>query len=431
MSKGQIGLYRARGRKKPYLVRWHGEIDPATGEAKRYCRSFRTKAQAENFKAEKMAEIKRTGRRDRRPDESLKRLCDDFLRTKKANVRPSSLRLYHYTTERLLKHFGADRSVASITVKDADLFMSEQVTRQRGEVKLSDWSRLQIVNHCRTIFGAAVRWDMIPTNPFKAISKPKPRPEKWHHLKADEYHRLLEAAPDERWKAFYALAYTSGAREGELFSLTWGQVDFEQGILRIENRKGTPDMPPFRIKDTEPRSVPIPEGTLDILTEWQAKAPEGVPYILLTQDRYERVLVRWRKLGMVDDRWENRYMVNNVLRGMRVHARRAGITFDGEFTIHCFRKSFGQNYADKGIPIKTLQFLMGHADEKTTLTFYTQVPKDHADKARETMQSILNSGKPQETDAQLTRNPIPNADANQQGNGAEAVNPDSTRVCGG
>lgn len=370
MAWDTVGIYRCKGRTLEWLVRWFGEIDPATGKPKRYCRSFRTKAQAEQFKAAKMHEIKQTGRRDRRPDETLKRLCDDFLRTKKANVRPSTLRLYAYSVAQLLKHFGADRAVASITVKDADLFMAAQVQRERGEVKLSDWSRLQTVNHARSIFAAALRWDLIPKNPFKEVTRPKPRPEKWHHLKADEYHRLLEAAPDLRWKAFYSLAYFSGAREGELFSLTWGQIDFEQAMLRIENRRGTPDMPPFHIKDSEPRSAPLPQHTLDILTKWQAEAPEGVPYVLLTQDRYERVLARWKRLGMVDDRWENRYMVNNVLRSMRVHARRAEIEFDGEFTIHCFRKSFGQSHADEDTTIKTLQYLMGHADEKTTLTYY-------------------------------------------------------------
>jgi integrase len=52
---------------------------------------------------------------------------------------------------------------------------------------------------------------------------------------------------------------------------------------------------------------------------------------------------------------------------------RAGIKFDGKFTIHTFRKSYGQNQANAGALIKTLQYLMGHSDEKTTLAFYAQV----------------------------------------------------------
>ena len=56
---------------------------------------------------------------------------------------------------------------------------------------------------------------------------------------------MLEVAPTLRWKCFYALAYTSGARLSELMSLTWNDVDFEKGRLIIANRENTDDMPPF------------------------------------------------------------------------------------------------------------------------------------------------------------------------------------------
>jgi len=428
MSWNRVGIYKCNGRVLPYLVRWYGVLNPETGKPRRYSKSFRTKVEADDFKAGKQAEIKKSGWRDRPADESLKRLCEDFLRTKKANVRPSSWRLYEYTVKRLLKFFGPDRAVNSIKAKDADLFMAAQVLREDGE-KLSDWSRLQIVNHCRCIFGTAIRWDLTAQNPFKEVGKPKPRGQDWHHLQPGEYKALLDAAPDLRWKAFYALAYTSGAREGELFSLTWGDIDFERALLKIDNRKGTPHAPPFLIKDSEPRNVPLPADTLKILTEWQAEAPEGVPFILLTADRYARVLKRWKRLGMVDDRWENRFMVNNTLRDMRVHAKRAEIQFDGEFCIHTFRKSYGQNLADEGVPIKTAQYLLGHSSEKTTLQFYNRVPKAYADNAREAVERVLAKASPEQIDAHLTRKAVDSQNAPEQVVTSKVVNPHSTEVC--
>jgi integrase len=428
MAWNRVGIYHCRGRKLEWLVRWYGEIDPETGTPTRYSRSFHTKAEADDFKAAKQAEFKKTGRRDRQGDETLKHLCDVFLRTKKGTVRPSSHRLYRYTVQRLLKHFGPDRRVGTIKKIDVDLFMAAQVYRQNGRTKLSDWTRLQILNHLRTILGAAVGWEWITENQARAVDRPKPRKQEWHHLRPMEYGRLLEAAPDLRWQAFYALAYTSGAREGELFSLTWGDVDFDKAMLRIRNRKGTPTLPPFVIKDAEPRNVPLPRATLKILLDWQVEAPEGVPYILLTAERYRRVLARWERLGRADDRWENRFMVNNALRDMRVHAKRAEIDFDGEFTIHCFRKSFGQNHADNGTPIKTLQYLLGHSSEKTTLEFYTQVPKDHADQARDIMERLLAKAGPNGIDAQLTREGGPSENLPHGEVTAESVNPDSMGV---
>jgi hypothetical protein len=82
-------------------------------------------------------------------------------------------------------------------------------------------------------------------------------------------------------------------------------------------------MTPFAIKDADPRKVPLLRHTLAILAEWQAVAPEGTPYILLTAARYERALARWRKLGRVDAKWRSSLQVVNVLRDFRSHAKRA------------------------------------------------------------------------------------------------------------
>ena len=59
MAWKRVGLYHYANRKLPWLVRWYGEIDPNTGNPKRYGKSFRTKRQAEDFKAEKTHEFKK------------------------------------------------------------------------------------------------------------------------------------------------------------------------------------------------------------------------------------------------------------------------------------------------------------------------------------------------------------------------------------
>ena len=79
------------------------------------------------------------------------------------------------------------------------------------------------------------------------------------------------------------------------YSLTWNDVDFENGRLIISDRESTTTMPPFHIKDHEARRVPLPAHTIDLLTQFHAKAPEGVPYILLSEERYKRVKSKWQE----------------------------------------------------------------------------------------------------------------------------------------
>ncbi|MHC4351462.1 MAG: site-specific integrase, partial [Planctomycetota bacterium] len=222
MAWTRVGLYHYANRKLPWLVRWYGEIDPRTGNPKRYGKSFRTKRQAEDFKAEKTHEFKKGIKRDRPEEVSLGRLCEDFLKTWNPNARKATVDLYEYTIQRLLAYFGRARTISTVGPREADSFFAAQIYRKgSSKRKLSDWARVQIVNHCKTIFNLAVRWQWIPTNPFANIRKPKPVVKKWHRLAVEDYYRLLDAAPTLRWKCFYALVYTSGARFGELFSLTW------------------------------------------------------------------------------------------------------------------------------------------------------------------------------------------------------------------
>ena len=62
------------------------------------------------------------------------------------------------------------------------------------------------------------------------------------------------------------------------------------------NRDARAEIPPFSIKDHEERDIPLPTHTIDLLTQWQAEASEGVPFVLLTAERYERVKAKWRKI---------------------------------------------------------------------------------------------------------------------------------------
>ncbi|GAI25101.1 unnamed protein product [marine sediment metagenome] len=191
----------------------------------------------------------------------------------------------------------------------------------------------------------------------------------------------------------------------ELFSLTWNDIDFENGRLIIANREGTADMPPFSIKDHEARRIPLPAHTIDLLTQWQTQTPEGIPYILFGKDRYTRVKVKWQRLRRDDKPWLNRYMVNNVLRDFKSHFKRAGIKPVGKLTIHTLRKSCGQNWADH-LPMNVVKELMGHSKVETTLEFYNQVDAQHEEQAARVIQRLIeNAGKrnkADKTDARLT-----------------------------
>ncbi len=412
---GKISIAKDRHRKKPWRVCWQGEFDPATGKRRYYSRYFRTKAEAENFRAEQHHKFSRGVSRDKPAVVSLGDFCRDWVHTRKNELRPASLEAHENTISRLKKFFGKDCTLCSITPQKAAAFIAEQKSMAKGHEgrELSDASREQVKRNSKCLFNGAVEWGILATNPFTMRLK-KLTPKRWHRVTVDEYHALLEAAQSLRIRVMYALLYTTGARLSEAFSLTWSDVDFENGRVMIANREGTATLPPFNIKDYEARRIPLPKHTIDLLTEWQAQAPEGVPYILLTKDRFELVKAKWQELRKAGKSWRNRYMINNVLRNFKGHYKRAGIKPVGKLTIHTLRKCAGQNWADH-LSMHVVKELMGHSSISTTQIYYTQVDADHEAKAARVINHLLNTSKETQTSKESCAEFAPEANSEQLG----------------
>lgn len=204
------------------------------------------------------------------------------------------------------------------------------------------------------------------------------------------YKELLRVTPSIREKTLFALAFTAGLRLTEALALRWSDIDFEKEEVHVVNRPGTETLPPFEIKDYEARTIPLPQHTIGLLTELQSNSPDKVPYVLLTEDRYRRIITNWQKCRASGLPWYNRYYANNALRDFKKRLKRAGIKQGSKtLTIHTLRKCCCQNWVDGGLPITTVKELMGHADIATTQKYYCTVDEDHRAKAAAVQNKIL------------------------------------------
>ncbi len=395
----KVGVYKdSRNKGKPWAVRWFTVSDPKTGKRKRFSRSFEFKRSAERFAREQTMEFEQSGRpRANLERQKLGMFLKKYLARRKPELKPSSFELYEGIINRLLDFFGKDCCLQDIVLERAEDFVLAQKNCAPGREgnRLSDWTRDQIKRNCKTTFGTAVKWGYMPVNPFDELRSKRLTTKRWYRMKPAEYHELLRVTPTLREKVAYALFYTAGLRLHEAFNLTWDCLDFQKGILLVTNREATTNIPLFHIKDHEARRIPLPVHTIDLLTEWQTEAPEGVPFVILTRKRYERVKVKWQNLQKKGLPWKNRYLVNNVLRDFKGRVKRAGIKPVGKFTIHTLRKCAGQNWADH-VPMNVVKELMGHSKITTTQEFYTTVDRDHELKAAQSVQKILENGQREE-----------------------------------
>jgi integrase len=400
----KVGLYRSEqeGTVK-WRVRWFGKYDPKTGRQKRYSKTFNKKKEAEHFQEQRKKELGQGVRRDP-SKETLKEYAGHWLynKTINENLRPATVILYELTLNRLYDYFGENMMMRRIDRRAAKSFLAELKPITENQTSLGNWSRHRVLRQSKTLFKEAVRDGVLGINPFDEINPPKCTPSEWYYLKSDGFLKLLEVTPKLKEKVLYTLAYTAGLRETEALALYWTDIDFETGKVHITNRAATKEYPPFDIKDTDVRTIPLPKMTLNLLAQLHEEAPEKVPFVLMDKQDCQRIRDKWEKCQKEGRPWLNRYWSNNVIRNFHRRVKWAGIEpGNKELTVHVLRKCCGQNWANT-LPMNVVKEFMGHSSIDTTEKFYSTVDNDHFEKAKETMNDLLEKAGAEKTDLLLT-----------------------------
>ena len=169
-------------------------------------------------------------------------------------------------------------------------------------------------------------------------------------LSPDEVARLLDAAPNARYKAALATAYGAGLRVSEVVALKVGDVDSTRMMLRVEQGKGRKD-----------RHAMLSPQLLKLLRAWWREGHrQGV---------------------MLPNGWlfpgrppVNPMSTRQLTRVVHAAAEAAGIR--KRVSPHTLRHSFATHLLEQDIDIRVIQVLLGHAKLDTT-ALYTRVATAH------------------------------------------------------
>lgn len=174
-------------------------------------------------------------------------------------------------------------------------------------------------------------------------------------------------------RVLYLVAAMTGLRQGELLGLRWRDVDWSAQKIRVVH-------PYVRRRNAPAYAEMFPDESRRKRPPKSAHSSRAVPMA----DRVAGELDRYSKAsafqadddlvfghpasGSALDRHE-------VSRRFKVALTRAGVR---EVRFHDLRHTFGTRMAAAGVPIRTLQEWMGHADIKTTLIYahYAQSPNE-------------------------------------------------------
>jgi integrase len=167
-----------------------------------------------------------------------------------------------------------------------------------------------------------------------------PKPE-FDFLAFDEADRLIAGA-DGEWQAMVLVALRTGMRQGELLGLRWEDVDLTAGRLLVRQAitRGVVGTP----KSGKPRELPLSDQALTSLKRHRHLRGELV-FCDVDGKALEKGACKWPL-------WRA--------------CKRAGLRRIGW---HVLRHSFASHLAMRGVPLKAVQELLGHATIEMTMRY--------------------------------------------------------------
>jgi integrase len=274
--------------------------------------------------------------------------------------------------------FFAGKELEKITPRDIERYIAAKLRPAAPEKKKADTAKKisgpkkrlapkTVRNHLNTmhsIFDIGLRLGWCQRNPVKLADRPviKTTETRIKFLDQPELEKLL-ALPytDDAFgkiePTLYLTAAMTGLRQGELIGLRWRDIDLNARRVRVVSPYVRGEFNDPKSEDSG-RSVPLANRVHEALSA------------LRDQTLYpaESDLVFCHpETGHPLDR-------SKLVRRFKQALERAEAR---QITFHELRHTFGTRMAANGVPLRTIQHWMGHADSKTTQIYAHYAPAEH------------------------------------------------------
>lgn len=365
-----IKKYTTKNGETRYLFQTYLGIDPATGKERRTTRrGFKTMKEAKQAERNLLLDVEENGlpsnQSDGFQDPTFEELASLWLENYKTTVKPSTFENVKSKVEKMTEEHFKELKLKKITVAYC----------QRVVIELS--KNYVLYNHylsvINRIFKYAVLMDILDSNPFDKVIKPKSRQtqRKGNFLTKEELKEFLKLAQTTTLSYFFPLvhlmAYT-GLRQGEALALKWSDIDFE-------NKKITVDKTAARIKEKQTLQTPktknskrvisIDPTTLSILKSWKkdqikiyfknGKHFEGDDNFIFTNQRGDWVHIH----NFIP--YFKRFVTDHKLKPI---------------TPHGLRHTHASLLFSAGVEPKNISDRLGHSTVQITLDLYTHITEE-------------------------------------------------------
>lgn len=305
-----------------------------------------------NRKILEFTEQKKTGR-------TFAAVANEWWGLHSEQIAYKTMRSYKPAMERAVKEFG-DRFIKDLKPRELEILLKKMA--RDGLAQKTVRNQRLILN---LIFEHAVLEGDVDVNPCSSVSVPKDLKKTPRTAASAADEKLVRESADV-W-LFPYMALMTGMRRGEILALQWKDIDFDSNLISVTKsiyHEG--NRPVVKAPKTEAgcRVVPLLEPLKNTLLAIETRHPDGY---VISNDGGATPL-------------SNRQYVN----ASDTYKKKTGVAC----TAHQLRHSFATIAFECGVPVKSVQEILGHKQLSTTMDIYTDFRKKAFSEAAE----LLNQG---------------------------------------
>ena len=321
----------------------------------------------------------------RRKNPTVAEYCEKWLYMKSATISASTLRGYTTAAKNYIVKPLGDMYLSEVTADDIRLALVPVAKKTEGT-----YSTVNML--LKSIFSTAERNQLIDYNPAAGICAKGGKPTQKKDALTDEQVKvLLDTVRDLPPYVFVMIGLYAGLRREEILALQWDCVYLDTPTPYISVKRawrgktGKPEISTVLKSKAARRDIPIPKCLVDCLRE--VKATSKSKYVIadrrgdpLTYSQFQRI---WKYIDVrtAKERAYYKYvngqpikcMINPVLGSHQKTNPKIVYSIDFDVTPHQLRHTYITNLLYAGVDPKTVQYLAGHENSKTTMDVYAKI----------------------------------------------------------
>jgi site-specific recombinase XerD len=334
MKKTADDYIKPRTGSGPYMVRVTLEIDGYKKDVKRG--PFATKGEARIAANQLLAEREKTRAKIKAGELLWPDAVANYFDWLKSESGYSGSTIQSYTTT-ISKYEPTwrNRITKEITRLDVENLIEQFCGSLTYEGKKS------VVKAIRGVFERQMRLGKIQSNPCNGLYTKKFEKE-LIAMTMTEILKLFQEAKkvNHEWYLIWRVKYGLGLRSGEAFALKWSDISFEEETVTVSQSYESKSKKYKAPKNNKVRTIPLDPALKALMLEYKKKSFG------------DYVLPRPKE-----------WLQGKAAAVLRQFQKDIGIR---ETNFHSLRASFITHLLNRGVPLTTVQKLVGHADLKTT-----------------------------------------------------------------